>query len=289
MAMRPQQWIKNVLLFAPLVLAHKVTDQSKLMAALYAFVAFSLCASCMYVLNDLFDLKTDRDHPKKCRRPLASGALSRGTAIFLVVMLAVGGTSIASGLLPHRFLMALGVYLVVTTLYSAWLKKQIIADVLTLAGLYTLRIVAGGLATEVEVSEWLMAFSIFIFTSLAFVKRYSEFARMSAEGESESTLRRGYRTGDLGLIEVMGLTTGMIAVLVFALYINSDRVTTLYDNLFPLWMICPLLMYWIGRVWILARRREIHEDPLVFAMTDLTSWVVAILAGALLLFATLNS
>ena len=271
--LRPHQWVKNLLLFAPLFLAHAIDIVSLATAAL-AFAAFSLCASAVYVINDRADVEADRANPAKARRPFAAGILSTRIALPLAALLLVGAFALA-GLINIAFVAALAAYLVATTLYTFVLKRQMVADVLTLAGLYTLRLVAGGLATSTPVSEWLMAFSIFLFTSLAYVKRYSELARLAEEGHLGSAQRRGYVVGDLGLIESLGPASGYLAVVVMALYINSPSMQAIYPQAWLLWLICPCLLYWISRVWFLARRRELCEDPVVFAIKDPLSLLTA--------------
>jgi 4-hydroxybenzoate polyprenyltransferase/phosphoserine phosphatase len=279
-ALRPQQWAKNALLFLPVVLAHDLFDIGRLAAAFLAFIAFSLCASAVYVVNDLLDVDADRLHPLKRHRPFASGALPIGMGPPLACSLLAVGLTLSMLLLPWLFVETLVLYLIATTAYSFWLKREALIDVLLLAGLYTLRLVAGGAATTVPISEWLLAFSMFFFTSLAFVKRYAELARLSDEGQTAAR-GRGYMVADLGLIETMGPTLGYLSVLVFALYLNSETTKQLYPSAHVLWFICPFLLYWIGRVWLLAKRRQLAEDPVVFAMKDRTSLMLGIMVVVL--------
>jgi 4-hydroxybenzoate polyprenyltransferase/phosphoserine phosphatase len=283
-AMRPRQWVKNLLLFVPLILAHEWWDTSKLLAGVVAFLVFGLVASGVYLLNDLCDIENDRLHPKKKKRPFASGALPVAWGPPAVIGLMALGFGLSLAVLPQPFTIALAGYLAVTTAYSFSLKKIVILDVLVLAGLYTLRIVAGGLATETIVTEWLMAFSIFIFTSLAFAKRYAELSRLSGEGAAAAS-GRGYGVADIEFVGSLGQTAGYIAVLVFALYISGEHVRVLYETPMWLWVNGLLLMYWISRLWLLARRRELSEDPVVFAITDRTSWVVGCVGVAIVLLA----
>lgn len=285
-ALRPQQWLKNTLLFVPLLLSHAFTDVARVALCIVAFVLFSLCASSLYIVNDLFDMPADRAHPRKRRRPFASGQLSVSDGVLLSAVLLGISVSMAAILLPFLCFVLLLVYIVTAVLYSWWLKRKVLVDVLVLAGLYTLRVLAGGAVAGVAVSEWLLAFSIFLFTSLAFAKRYAELLRVSDEGQS-GVNGRGYRACDINIIGSMGPCCGMLAVLVFALYINSDKVSRLYVNPQLLWLICPLLLYWIGRIWFLASRRFLSEDPVVFALRDRTSLligaatiVLVILAGS---------
>ncbi len=273
-AMRPHQWAKNLLLFAPVVLAHQVFELPKLIATILAFVAFSLCASSVYVLNDLFDIEDDRHHPKKRFRPFASGDLPLSWGAPLTASLAAAGLVIANLALPGPFVGALIGYLCLTTAYSFALKRRLMLDVIALSGLYTLRLFAGGLATDVVVSEWLLMFSMFLFTSLAFVKRYAELTRLTREGITTAR-GRGYLIADLSVIEAMGTSSGYLAVLIMALYLKSDIISNLYRNVWLLWLICPLLQYWISRLWLLAKRGELCEDPVVFATSDRVSLLIA--------------
>lgn len=278
-ALRPHQWVKNVLVIVPLVTSHQLTDPSKVLAALAAFVAFCLCASGGYVVNDLLDREADRAHPVKRRRPFASGRLSVSAGVVLAVALPLAALGVAAGIGSARFVAALAAYCAVSLLYSAWLKQKLLLDVIVLAGLYTHRVIAGAVAIDVPLSPWLLAFSMFLFLSLAFVKRYAELTRADGlgagsdiAGASRSASRRNYTPSDLGMIESVGPTGGYLAVLVLALYVNSDQVRTLYRNPAALWLLCPILMYWITRMWFIAKRRALDDDPIVFALRDRVSW-----------------
>ena len=285
-ALRPHQWIKNILLVVPLLLAHELGDTEKLSSLLFAFIAFSAIASAMYVVNDLVDLQADRTHPTKRRRPLASGDVSVLQALILTAGLGILGLLLAFVALPLPFALMLTLYLVTSGCYSLWLKRLTIIDVLVLAGLYTLRILAGGTAVAVDVSEWLLAFSMFLFTSLAFAKRYVELNTLDeSEGDTLAMRRRGYRQTDVGIIETMGMVSGYLAVLVLALYINSKEMLDLYLNNWALWIICVLLLYWLSRLWLLAKRAQLPDDPVLFAIKDRISWLIAILVAIMLLVA----
>jgi 4-hydroxybenzoate polyprenyltransferase len=242
---------------------------------------FSLCASAIYVLNDLLDVEADRKHPEKRHRPFASGALPITYGVPLACVLAIGGMTLAILLLSHTFAAAVGIYLFLAILYSFWAKRKPIADVILLSSLYTLRVLAGGFVAGVIVSEWLLAFSLFLFTSLAFLKRYTELSRLCSE-RNLAFQHRGYLPPDLKLIETLGPVSGYLAVLVLALYLNSDTVRRLYIHPDLLWLICPLLQYWISRVWLLAQRQQLSEDPVVFAFQDGFSWTVGTIAAVLL-------
>jgi len=287
--LRPRHWVKNLLLVAPLLLAHEFTDTSRLLPLLLGIISFSLVASLVYVVNDLVDIESDRQHPQKQFRPLAAGDLSRTSGVLLALVLAAGGIAAALAV-STNFLVITAVYLAATTLYSIWLKRVVIADVLMLASFYTLRILAGGIAASLEepVSPWLLAFAMFLFTSLAFSKRHAELTRLASE-QPESRDRpaagRGYRVRDLGIIEVLGPTSGYLSVLVFTLYINREGIDQLYTYTWPLWTITLLLMYWISRLWLLARRGELKEDPVVFAVTDPVSLLVGLLVTGLAIVA----
>lgn len=280
---RPQQWVKNLLIFVPLVLAHDFSNVEKWLQALLGFFAFSLCASGVYVINDLFDIESDRHHPRKHRRPFAAADLpiAWGPPIALVCL----AVAFCAGLLlPAGFFLVLAAYVVLTTLYSTWLKRIAIIDVLVLSSLYSIRIAAGGQATETDISEWLVGFSLFFFLSLAFAKRYAELKRLATE-DATDVKGRGYQVADWSLIESIGPTSGYLAVLVFALYIHSGEMRQLYGQGWSLWLVCPLLLYWITRIWLKANRQELTEDPILFAVKDRVSWLV----GALILLLALIS
>jgi len=283
--LRPHQWVKNLLLFAPLVLAHELGNPARLRNVILAFVALCACASAAYVINDMLDMTADRLHPRKRHRPLAAGQITPSLGALLTVTLLLGGMLLSALTLPAAFTGLLGLYVLVSTAYTLWIKKKIIADVLTLSGLYTLRILAGGVAADVAVSEWLLAFSLFLFTSLAFAKRATEIAGIADRGETW-TLRRGYSTDDDSIIYTMGVTNGYLAVLVLALYINSSHVREMYHHPNVLWLLCPMLMYWISRLWIFARRGTLHDDPVVFALQDRVSLAIAVLAALLIWLAS---
>ncbi len=274
-AIRIHQWVKNLLVFVPLVTAHKIESFVSVFHSALAFLAFSLCASSVYLLNDLFDLPADRKHPSKKNRPFAAGTLPVGLGVKLMVVLFLASLAIALAL-PIEFLAALIVYHIFTTSYSLRLKKTLLLDVMVLAGLYTLRIIGGAAAVPVHLSFWLLAFSMFFFLSLALVKRYSELLVMEKEGKDEVQGRR-YIPMDRESLAQMGCSSGYLSVLVFAFYIQSEHVSTLYKYPEALWLLAPLMLYWISRVWILTRRDALHEDPVVFALQDRTShWLVVI-------------
>jgi 4-hydroxybenzoate polyprenyltransferase len=252
---------------------------------LLAFAAFSLCASAVYVINDVLDLASDRVHARKRNRPFASGALpiSHGIAMAPALLLAA---ALIAAQLPIAFAATLVAYFAVTCLYSFWLKNQVIVDVLMLASLYTSRIIAGSAATEIVPSFWLLAFSMFMFLSLAIVKRYSEMLVVIQQNKTKAA-GRGYVVSDLPVLVSLGSAAGYMAILILALYVNSPDLNGLYPRRWALWLVLPPLLYWISRVWMKAHRGEMHDDPVVFAATDKQSWVIAVLVECALLAATL--
>lgn len=275
--LRPHQWVKNALLFLPLLLAPEVPQLHQVGRAFLAWAAFCGCASAGYVFNDLLDIEADRAHATKRNRPFASGALPIiiGPPLFVGLMTLSLGLSAA--LLPWGFLAALVLYFAGTLSYSLWLKKVLLLDVLVLAALYTHRILSGGAATGVRVSAWLLGFSLFIFTSLAFAKRYVELKAMTSD---DKVRNRGYFRTDLEMVTAMGIASGYTAALVFALYIDSAAVRTVYREASVLWLIMPVLLYWFGRIWLLAGRGRMQEDPVKFAVKDPISLVCGgIIAG----------
>lgn len=276
-AMRVHQWMKNLLLFVPLILAHRFAEPVLIAEAVLAFIVFGLCASSVYLLNDLLDLPADRKHPRKRRRPFAAGHLSIPSGVALLVGLLIVALTLALVFLPLPFLLVLGLYYATTVSYSFKLKQIALVDVLVLATLYTLRILAGSAAVEVEASFWLLAFSMFFFMSLALVKRYSELLLMKMEGK-EKTAGRGYNAIDMETLSQFGSASGYLAVLVLALYISSEEVRLLYQHPEAIWLLCPLVLYWISRVWLLTRRDEMHEDPIVFAIEDRQSHFIAVIS-----------
>jgi len=273
-ALRPHQWLKNLLLFVPLLTAHQWANHAALGHLLLAFLAFGLAASSVYVLNDLLDLSADRLHPRKRTRPFAAGVLPLLHGLLLVPLLAVAGLFVAA-LVSRDFVGALLIYLLLTTSYSLYFKRYALIDVLLLAGLYTLRVIAGAIAIDVPLSFWLLAFSVFLFFSIALLKRCTELRNLR-ETTGAFTAGRDYRVSDLPDLRAMGMASGYLAVLVFALFINSPEVAERYEHPQLLWLSCPALLYWVSRVWIKQGRGEMHDDPLLFALRDPASWAVLI-------------
>jgi 4-hydroxybenzoate polyprenyltransferase len=283
-ALRPQQWIKNLLLWVPLLLAHDGAS-SRVLAVLCGFAAFCFAASAGYVVNDLLDREADRAHPTKRKRPFASGALSPRQGVALLVALLVAALALSLGAVGPAFTGMVVLYLVLTLSYSFYFKEMLFLDVLLLAGLYCLRVLSGAVAADVTASPWLLAFSLFFFLSLAFVKRYTEIRRHAEPG---ALPRRNYRSDDLGLIQTLGPTTAYLSVLVLALYITSRDVTRLYATPQLLWLVCPILLYWITRIWFLAGRNELPDDPVLFAARDLQSYAAGVLIALCGFLATLS-
>jgi 4-hydroxybenzoate polyprenyltransferase/phosphoserine phosphatase len=268
--LRVHQWAKNALVFVPLATAHRF-DLAAFGAAITAFVAFSLAASAIYIINDLADIEADRKHPTKKNRPLAAGTLPAAAALYAAAALVLAAIALAS-CVTAEFVAVLGFYLVLTTAYSFYLKRKMLVDVIALAILYTTRVIAGAAAVAVPLSAWLLVFSIFIFTTLALTKRYVELAaRIDADLPDPSN--RDYRKSDLSVVAALAAGAAFNAVTVFALYISSDAVHHLYRRPDALWLICPILMYWLSRILMLAHRRALDDDPVLFALKDLNSLV----------------
>jgi len=276
-ALRPYQWVKNALLFVPLILAHTLGDAERWLGTALAFVCFSCVASATYIWNDLLDIEADRQHPRKRHRPFAAATLSIPTGFGLSLALLLGGLGASAAFAPAPVTGMVLTYLLLTTSYSFYFKEQLFIDVLILAGLYTLRVLAGGVAAAVPVSPWLLAFSLFFFLSLAFAKRYAELLGAQAS-QRERLERRSYEVGDIGLVETLGATAGYLSVLVLALYVNGAGQSGLYSDAGLLWAVCPIMLFWVTRIWFLARRGELQDDPVLFATTDPVSY----LAGAAL-------
>lgn len=272
-AVRPRQWLKNTLLFVPLATAHQLFNAELRMNAWLAFIAFSLCASAVYILNDLFDLDSDRQHPVKRHRPFASGRVTVADGLKATVVLLPAAFILAWLTLPAQFVAIMAVYLVLTCAYTISVKRIVLLDAVVLAGLYTLRILAGGAAVGITPTPWLLQFSMFLFLSLAFAKRYAELVRLRNNSDTHAP-GRGYRVVDLEVIGNVGLISGYLWVLVFALYLNlSEEAHRLYANPHLLMLISPVFLYWISRVWLLARRGDMHDDPLLFTLTDRVSYI----------------
>ncbi len=296
-ALRLHQWAKNALIFLPLLLAHNWSS-GLVAAALLAFFSFGLCASATYIVNDLLDLEADRQHPRKRHRPFAAGDLSAlagiavvllflalSLALALLVPHAISALSPGRTLIrPHYFLLWLGVYLVTTLSYSLRLKRAVLVDVIVLSGLYTIRILAGSAATGVLVSAWLAGFSIFFFLSLAFVKRFAELENLRERGGA-SAGGRGYHVADIEQLRAFGSASGYASVVVLTFYISTLNAAQLYQHPNRLWLLVPVMLLWISRLWLEASRGRLDEDPVVYAITDPRSLLLGALVVAIVLFA----
>lgn len=275
-ALRLHQWAKNLLVFVPLMAAHKFTNLHLVAEGLLAFLCFGACASSVYLLNDLLDLQDDRQHRTKRNRPLAAGTFPLFHAMLWIPSLLVVAFAIALLCLPLKFSLVLLGYYVLTLAYSLALKRAVMVDVVVLAMLYTTRVVAGAAAMALTPTFWILAFCMFIFLSLALVKRYTELYEAREKGVQVKAPGRGYVASDFELLASLGGSAGYLSVLVLALYINDPQSHVLYRHPHWLWAACPLLLFWLSRVWIIAHRGEMHDDPIVFALRDRMSRCVCI-------------
>ena len=284
-SIRVHQWAKNVLIGVPMVLNHDILQMDAVVNVILAFFAFSFLASAVYVVNDLSDLTNDRRHPKKRNRPLASGQMSVPMGMVIALCLLFASLSLTA-VLPYDFALVLGFYALATTAYTFVLKRKLLVDVFTLAGLYTVRIIAGSAATGTELSFWLLSFSIFFFLSLALVKRYVELDEYDGR-DGNQVPGRGYVAVDFEMVGQAGVSSAFASALVLALYIHSKEMQEMYTLDWALWPLCPLVLYMLLRIWMLARRGMLHEDPVVFIMRDWRSLVTMtigagfVLAGAM--------
>ncbi len=296
-AVRLHQWAKNTLIFVPLLLAH-AWNMAAIAAATLAFLSFGLCASATYIINDLLDIEADRKHPRKRRRPFAAGDISAFAGVAAVVVMMVASVVLAL-LVPHlfsampgghalgkpfRFVEWLALYTVTTLTYSFYLKRKLLLDVFVLSGLYTVRILAGSAATGVPVSTWLAGFSVFFFLSLAFVKRFSELEGLRERGGNASS-GRGYWVGDLEQLRALGTGAAYAAVVVMTLYISNPDTARLYAHTSRLWLVVPVLLLWLSQVWMLASRGEMHDDPVVWAITSKRSLLMGVLMAVVVWWA----
>ena len=285
MALRPHQWLKNALVFMPMLAAHQINSQTFL-TSLVAFVCFSLVASSVYVLNDLLDLSADRTHPRKKKRPFASGSIpiAHGTWMALGLM-SLGGLIALT--ISQSFMLAIVAYYLLTMAYSLHLKRLIILDICVLAGLYTARIIAGGIATDIPLSVWLLAFSMFFFLSLAAIKRQAELIDSAKRGKLTAS-GRSYHLNDLPIMSMIAISAGLVSVLVMTLYVNSPSVVELYNHPKALWGVCAVLLYWITRTVLVTHRGKMHDDPVVYAAKDRSSQICLLIVSGVVLWGTLG-
>src|SRR5882672_11301407 len=276
--LRPHQWSKNALVLMPMFLAPTLPNAMTIGRGLLAFATFSLCASAGYILNDMVDIEADRAHATKKNRPFASGALPLAFGPPFLIGLLIVAFGLAIRFLSVSFAVMLGFYLVGTLSYSFVFKRKLLIDVLVLAGLYTHRILAGGIATGVHVSSWLLGFSMFFFTSLAFAKRFVELHAATTGAQLKN---RGYFPTDTAMVTSMGTSSGYIAALVFMLYVESTAVRASYREPAVLWLILPILLYWLGRIWLLAGRGQMQDDPVKFAIKDSRSVLCAVAVASI--------
>ncbi|HEV7318896.1 MAG TPA: UbiA family prenyltransferase [Ensifer sp.] len=285
-SIRVHQWAKNVLIGVPMILNHEVLHVDAIVSVVIAFFAFSFLASAVYVINDLSDLANDRRHAKKRHRPLASGQMSVPTGLVLAGCLVLASLALTL-LLPWKFAGVLAFYACATTAYTFVLKRKLLVDVFTLAGLYTTRIVAGAAATGTELSFWLVSFAIFFFLSLALVKRYVELHEFD-DKDGGNVPGRGYLAVDFEMVGQAGVASAFTAALVLALYVHSKELQDMYTTPWALWPLCPLVLYMLLRIWMLARRGMLHEDPVVFIMRDWRSQLTMLIGALLILFGAIG-
>ncbi len=278
--LRLHQWVRNLLIFVPLIASHQINDLHLVAQGALAFLFFGLCASHVYIFNDLVDLPNDRRHKIKRCRPLAAGLVSIPTALIISVILLLASFTFSLLLLPKWFTIALFSYYILTLAYSLFLKRFAIIDIVTLASLYSLRIIAGTFAFSLILSFWLLAFSMFIFLSLSLVKRYAEL-------RNESLSRyRAYYFNDLEMLSSFGAASGYLSVMILALYIRDESTIALYSHPRIIWFACPLLLYWISRVWMITHRGQMQDDPVLFAIKDRVSWIIGALLCLIFWYAT---
>ncbi len=275
-AIRPYQWIKNGLVFVPLLAAHRYSGLDSLLQTIIAFVVFNLTASSVYLFNDLIDVHDDRRHPVKRLRPFAAGDLSLFHGWLVWPLLLSLAFLIAGIVLPWGCFAILLGYFLLSSIYSLYIKRLVIIDVVMLALLYTFRLMMGAVAANIPLSFWLLALSMFIFVSLAFVKRFAELNVIKQADDFLMLPGRGYCADDLGMISIMGVVAGYLAVLVLALYVQDSHTAELYRSPMIIWLACPLLLFWISRVWIITNRGMMDDDPILFALKDKVSWLVVI-------------
>jgi 4-hydroxybenzoate polyprenyltransferase len=283
-ALRPHQWAKNILLFAAVFLGHKFNEVSLVINSALGFVAFCLCGSAVYIINDLADLEADRLHPKKRSRPFAAGDISAVTGILLSVLLFLTALTVSVSI-SLTFTAVLAAYFALTLLYSFYLKEKLLIDVFLLGLLYTLRVWAGGVCTGIVISNWALAFFMCLFLSLALAKRYSELSDFAAANGKGPLYRRDYRVSDMQFLMSLGCSSALMSVVVVALYINSPDVTRYYRRPTLLWVVCPLLAYWLSRLWLIAARGNLDEDPVLYAIRDKLSYILGLIIVAIVLLA----
>ncbi len=281
--LRAYQWLKNLLVFVPIITSQQFSNPEALRNSIIMFFCFSAVASFGYIVNDLLDLQSDRAHRIKRNRPFASGAISAKQGMFIALTLLLVA-AVGSFFLPPSSALVLLCYLLLTISYSLYLKTKLMIDVVSLGGMFTLRVIGGAAAIDTELSFYLLSFSIFLFSSLGMVKRYAELHSLKTQ-KKLAARGRGYRVEDMAPVRIIGISLGYMSVFIMGLYINSPLITQYYSHPKVIWFLFPLLTYWLGRLWILANRGEVNEDPLIFAIKDRASLMVAALSAAILLAA----
>lgn len=279
--LRPRQWVKNLLIFVPVLAAHILPSPAQLQELCLAFFAMSFCASSVYVINDIFDVESDRMHPVKRNRPIAAELVEIKYAKLLAAVLLVSAFGLSLQINQYFTQWLLG-YFALTLFYTFWLKQVVVIDCFILASLYTIRILAGAAVMSIDVSFWLLACSGFLFLSLAFAKRYGEIAVNVSQGRNHS-LGRGYENSDSNLILSFGVGSGLIATLVLALYVNSESILEIYRSPIVIWGTVPVLLSWIFRIWLKTHRGEISDDPLLYATKDPVSIAAGMLVAAIVI------
>ena len=274
--LRLEQWSKNLLVFVPLICGHQFRDGEQWMRSAAAMLMFGFAASAQYVVNDLADRNSDRGHPHKNSRPIAAGTVSSTAAAGMAILLALLSFAIAF-VLPQATVSILVAYHGLALVYTFVLRKVAVADVLLLAALYTLRVLGGGAATSIDISPWLFALCLFLFLSLALVKRYADLLLLGPDAIHQG---RGYDHRDLSLLLVLGISSACVSVLVLVLYLQSAVASQIYTYPDRLWLLCPLMLYWLVRFWRLAQRGELVRDPLSHALRDRVSYLVVVLGVA---------
>jgi 4-hydroxybenzoate polyprenyltransferase len=284
-AMRLHQWLKNALVFVPLIMSHQLLSAEHLINTLLAFFCFGLVASSVYLMNDLMDLRQDRRHPTKRSRPFASGALPVRQGLLAIPVL-LGAAAALAAQLPPMFWLVMACYFALNLAYTFYLKRKLLVDVIALSGAYTLRILAGNAAGPIELSNWLLAFSMFLFLSLALVKRYIELDTVGLDPSDEKrVMGRGYRLSDLDMLSQLGVASGFAAVIVLALFVEGAGKSGLYSHREMIWLVCPIILYVIARIWVLAKRRELPDDPIMFILTDWRSHLMGAIIVAIFFLA----
>tara|TARA_B100002019_G_C21202400_1_gene564763 strand:- start:334 stop:1206 length:873 start_codon:yes stop_codon:yes gene_type:complete len=274
-ALRCHQWIKNILIFVPLVSSHRLLEYELLINGIIAFFIFSATASSLYLVNDILDIDNDKLHEYKKNRPIASGELSIPLAILTIITLILLSYTFSFFILPAEFLYTLTIYIALSLLYSFILKYITVIDILVLSILYTLRLYAGASAMSLEVTFWITSFSLFIFFSLAVLKRYTELVKYSNDNTFNNS-SRPYKSLDISVLSSFGTSSGFISVLILALYINEQDNGEMYKHPEWMWIAIPLLLLWISRVWIKVHRKQMHDDPIIFAIKDNPSRIIGL-------------